>query len=241
MASILVIGPHPDDQELGMGGTNLKLAKQGHTVHLVDMTNGEPTPHGSPEIRARESAAAAKVLGVSRTLVGLTNRQVVHDIPSRHKLAAVIRAHRPDWLFVPYPIDAHPDHMAVTRIAEDARFDAKLTKSDIPGKPCYPKRIIYYFCTHLRMDFPATFCVDITDTLDQKIEAVKQYKSQFTGASAQVPEMVRTITAYFGSRIGTRYAEPFFSHEMLGFSGLDQLIGGTGASVEGETPVQSQP
>jgi LmbE family N-acetylglucosaminyl deacetylase len=54
MASILVIGPHPDDQELGMGGTVLKLASQGHTVHLVDMTNGEPTPHGSPETRARE-------------------------------------------------------------------------------------------------------------------------------------------------------------------------------------------
>src|SRR5882762_9256248 len=79
MASILVIGPHPDDQELGMGGTIAKLVRQGHRVHLVDMTNGEPTPAGSPEIRARESAAAAKVLGVERTLVGLVNRQVVHD------------------------------------------------------------------------------------------------------------------------------------------------------------------
>src|SRR3954469_4896408 len=106
MASILVFGPHPDDQELGMGGTVLKLAAQGHTVHLVDMTNGEPTPHGSPETRAREAAAAARALGVGRTLVGLTNRQVVHDIESRHKLAAVIRKHRADWLFAPYPIDA---------------------------------------------------------------------------------------------------------------------------------------
>ena len=74
MASILIIGPHPDDQELGMGGTIVKLVKQGHKVHLVDMTNGEPTPLGSPEIRASESAAAAKVLGVERTLLGLTNR-----------------------------------------------------------------------------------------------------------------------------------------------------------------------
>ncbi|HZN65787.1 MAG TPA: PIG-L family deacetylase [Tepidisphaeraceae bacterium] len=241
MASILVIGPHPDDQELGMGGTVLKLASQGHKVHLVDMTNGEPTPHGSPEIRARESAAAAEKLGVGRTLLGLTNRQVQHSIEARHRLAAVIRKHRADWLFAPYPIDAHPDHVATTRIVEDARFDAKLTKTDIPGEPYYPKRVIYYFCTHLRMNFPATFCLDISDVIDRKIEAVKCYQSQFAGASGHVPEMVATISAYFGSRIGTRHAEPFFTYEMLGFSGLDQLVGGTGASVEGETPVMTQP
>ena len=224
MASILIIGPHPDDQELGMGGTIAKLVRQGHRVHLVDMTNGEPTPLGSPEIRARESAAAAKVLGVERTLVGLPNRQVVHDVASRHKLAAVIRRHKADWLFVPYPIDAHPDHVAVTRIAEDARFDAKLTKTDIPGEPCYPKRIIYYFCTHLRLNFTPNFCIDISDTIDVKLAAVKEYASQFTGPSGHVPEMVKTISAYFGSRIGTAHAEPFFTHEMLGFGGLDQLV-----------------
>src|SRR3954454_13509441 len=129
MASILVFGPHPDDAELGMGGTILKLARQGHKVHIVDMTNGEPTPFGAVETRAKEAAAAAEVLGVGRTLLGLKNREVVHDIPSRHKVAALIRVHRPDALFVPYPTDAHPDLVAVTRIAEDARFDAELTKS----------------------------------------------------------------------------------------------------------------
>ena len=224
MASILVFGPHPDDAELGMGGTIIKLAKQGHKVHIVDMTNGEPTPHGSVEIRAKEAAAAAKALGVGRTLLGLPNREVVHSIENRHKTAAIIRAHKADWLCVPYPIDAHPDHMAVTRICEDARFDAKLTKSTIPGEPYYPKRIIYYFCTHLRLNFTPNFCVDISDTIEQKIESIKAYQSQFVGNSAYVPEMVRTITAYFGGRIGTAHAEPFFTHEMLGFGGLDELI-----------------
>src|SRR4051812_44767941 len=80
MSRFLVFGPHPDDQELGMGGTIAKLQRQGHYVHLVDMTNGEPTPHGSVEIRARESAAAAKVLGVERTLAGLNNREVQHTL-----------------------------------------------------------------------------------------------------------------------------------------------------------------
>jgi bacillithiol biosynthesis deacetylase BshB1 len=224
MASILVIGPHPDDQELGMGGSIIRLASQGHRVHLVDMTNGEPTPLGSPEIRAREAAAAAEVLGVQRTLVGLKNREVTHNLDSRHKLAAVMRIHRPDWLFVPYPVDAHPDHLAVTRIAEDARFDAKLTKSAIPGDPWYPKRIIYYFCTHLRMNFPATFCLDISDQIDRKMQAVRCYKTQFVENHSPVPDMVRTLNAYFGSRIATAHAEPFFTHEMLGFTGLGELF-----------------
>jgi bacillithiol biosynthesis deacetylase BshB1 len=224
MASILVIGPHPDDQELGMGGTIALLASQGHRVHLLDITNGEPTPLGSVEMRARESAAAAKILGVERSLLGLPNREVQHNIESRHRLAAAIRVHRPDWMFVPYPIDAHPDHMAVSRIADDARFDAKLTRSAIPGAPCYPKRIIYYFCTHLLMSFQPTFCLDISSTIEKKMQAVRAYESQFVTNKSTVPEMVRTLNAYFGSRIGRAYAEPFFTHETLGFSGLSELV-----------------
>ena len=224
MASILIFGPHPDDQELGMGGTIARLVKQGHRIHLVDMTNGEPTPHGSPEIRAKESAEAARILGVERTLIGLKNREVTHNLESRHAVAAVIRAHKPDWIFVPYPIDAHPDHVAVTRICEDARFDAKLTKSSIPGEPHYPKRIIYYFCTHLRTNFPATFCIDISDTVEQKHAAIACYKSQFIGLSAAVPDQVNAVSAYFGTRIGSAHAEPFFTYETLGFTGLDQLL-----------------
>jgi bacillithiol biosynthesis deacetylase BshB1 len=222
MASILVIGPHPDDQELGMGGTIARLASQGHKVHLIDATNGEPTPFGSVEMRAKESAEAAKILGVERTLLGLPNRQVVHDLESRHKLAALVRIHRPNIMFVPYPIDAHPDHVAVTKICEDARFDAKLTKSTIPGEPWHPKRIIYYFCTHLRLNINPSFCIDISDQMDQKMNSIASYKSQFR--TNEIPEMVKTVCAYFGGRIGTKDAEPFYSHEVLGFGGIDQLV-----------------
>jgi N-acetylglucosamine malate deacetylase 1 len=225
MASILVIGPHPDDQEMGMGGTVARLARQGHTVHLVDVTDGEPTPHGSREARLAEAAQAARILGVERTLLGLKNREVVHDLQSRHLLAAMIRLHKPNWLFVPFPLDAHPDHVAVTKIAEDARFDAKLTKSDIPGEPWHPKRIIYYYCTHLRMSFQPSFCIDVSDDMSTKMAAVQAYQSQFrVHAAGDVPGMVRTVNAYFGTRIGTAYAEPFFSYEVLGFSGLGELV-----------------
>jgi bacillithiol biosynthesis deacetylase BshB1 len=225
MASIVVVGPHPDDQELGMGGTIARLVRQSHTVHLIDMTNGEPTPHGSVETRAREAAQAAKVLGVQRTLLGLKNREVVHNLESRHALAALYRVHKPSVIFVPFPLDAHPDHVAVTKIAEDARFDAKLTKSAIPGEPWYPKRIIYYFCTHLRMNFNPTFCIDIGSEIDQKMQAIQCYASQFNHPGAnEVPPAVKTISAYFGGRIGVAHAEPFFTHEVLGLSGLGELV-----------------
>lgn len=207
-----------------MGGTIARLARQGHTVHLLDMTNGEPTPRGTPETRAAESAAAAAVLGVQRSLLGLKNREVTHNLDSRHRLAATIRLHRPNVLFVPYPVDAHPDHVAVTRIAEDARFDAKLTKSPIPGEPWHPKRIIYYFCTHLRMSFQPTFCIDTSDTHTTKVQACDCYQSQGLTADGELMRMVGGINAYFGGRIGTAFAEPFYSHEVIGFSGLDQLI-----------------
>jgi bacillithiol biosynthesis deacetylase BshB1 len=223
MASILIIGPHPDDQELGMGGTIAKLVRQGHRLHIIDMTNGEPTPHGSVETRAAEAASAAAVLGVQRTALGLKNREVVHNIESRHKLAALIRIHRPNIMFVPFPIDAHPDHVAVTRIAEDARFDAKLTKSNIPGEPWHPKRIIYYFCTHLRMSFQPTFVIDISDTIDQKMQAIACYESQRLNESG-IAEQVRTMSAYFGGRIDVKHAEPFFSYEVLGLAGIDQMF-----------------
>jgi LmbE family N-acetylglucosaminyl deacetylase len=125
---------------------------------------------------------------------------------------------------LPYPVDAHPDHVAVTKIGEDARFDAKLSKTDIPGEPCYPKRIIYYFCTHLRMSFQPTFCIDITQQMPKKLAAIDAYQTQFVLNKSKVPEMLKTLNGYFGGRIGVDYAEPFFTHEVLGFGGLDQLV-----------------
>ena len=207
-----------------MGGSIARLVLQGHRVHLLDMTNGEPTPLGTPERRAAEAAAAAKILGVERTLLGLPNREVVHSIEARHKVAAVIRVHRPQWVFLPYPVDAHPDHVAVTRIGEDERFDAKLSKSAIPGEPWYPKRIIYYYCTHLRMNFQPTFFLDVSEQMETKIAAIRAYDSQFVQNSSPVVEMLRTMNGFYGGRIGTAYAEPFFTYEALGFGGLDQLV-----------------
>jgi len=220
----MVVAPHPDDGELGMGGTIVTLVRQGHAVHLLDVTDGEPTPRGSPEIRRREWEAATEHLGCTRSNLGLVNRQVTHDLASRYKLAAVIREHRPEVLFVPFTPDAHPDHVAVSHIAEDARFDAKLTRTSIPGEPWHPKRVVYYFCTHLKLNIAPTFCVDVSDAHGAKMRACACYESQGLGAEGGLMQLVSTVGAYFGGRIGTKFAEPFFSHEVVGLGGLDQLV-----------------
>ena len=125
---VLVIAPHPDDAELGMGGAIVKMQSAGIQVGIVDLTDGEPTPHGSTEIRARETAAATQALGIDwRMNLGLPNRKLESGLQNRAKLAGVFRQTRPRWLFAPYWIDAHPDHVSATRLVEDARFWSKLT------------------------------------------------------------------------------------------------------------------
>ena len=155
MLDLLVIAPHPDDAELGMGGSLLRFKAEGLKVGVLDLTSGEPTPHGSPEIRARETAAATEILKLDwRENLGLPNRSLEPTLEARRRVAEVIRRVRPKLLFAPYWVDAHPDHVAATQIVEAARFWAKLTKTDMPGEPFYPARILYYWCVHLRVVDP---------------------------------------------------------------------------------------
>ncbi|MEE3002209.1 MAG: PIG-L family deacetylase [Planctomycetota bacterium] len=226
MARIAVFGPHPDDQELGMGGTIALLVDQGHDVLLVDMTDGEPTPHGDPETRAAEAAKAAEILRVQRCQLGLPNREVVHSIDARHRAAGAIRTHQADIVFAPYFEDAHPDHVACTRIVEDARFDSKLVKTELPGEPIYPTWFFYYYCTHLRHVPNPSFMIDIHSTWERKRGAVLAYESQFV-----LPERNRCIidwleaaAVFHGSRIGCPMAEPFFTREPLGLGTLDSIV-----------------
>ena len=176
----LVIAPHPDDAELGMGGGILRMLASGLKVGVLDLTNGEPTPHGTPEIRAKETNAATEVLGLSwRENLGLPNRSLEATLEAREKLAGVIRTVRPKWLFAPYWVDAHPDHTAATELVDAARFWAKLSKTDMPGKRFHPQRIYNYYCVHLKMHPTPAFVMDITDYWEQKLESIKCYHSQF--------------------------------------------------------------
>ncbi len=225
----LVIAPHPDDAELGVGGTILLLKSQGHSVGILDLTDGEPTPHGSPEIRQRETAAATAILGLDwRGNLGLPNRSLVADLEARCKLAIVLRQLRPACLFVPYWDDAHPDHVAASRLVEDARFWAKLTKTDMPGEPFYPRRMIYYFAVHLRIHPKPSFVTDVTPFHEDKMRAVACYHSQFTQGRTTTPptflDDVRDRARYWGWAVGTGFGEPFVCREEIGLRSLRDLV-----------------
>ncbi len=224
--NILVVGPHPDDQELGMGAAIARFVAQGHNVLLLDMTNGEPTPHGDVQTRAKEAAAAAAILGVKRVCIDLPNRFVEHTIEARHAVASVIRTHKAQVVFTPFFEDAHPDHRATTRIVEDARFDAKLTKIDLAGDPIYPKWLFYYYATHLRWVANPSFCIDATGYEQRKIDSITTYHTQFVvpEKNRAVVEWVRASLTYFGSRIGTKSAEAFYTKEPVGLDGLSGLV-----------------
>ncbi len=162
--NILVFAAHPDDAEIGMGGTIARLAALGHSVLICDLTDGSPTPRGDRESRIREAAEALERLQpagrgvpIRRVMLDLKNREVQHTIEARHKAAGVIRAHQARMVFAPHWEDAHPDHVAAARLCEDARFDAKLTKVEMPvppgmqpGAPIYPRWFFHYDISHLR-------------------------------------------------------------------------------------------
>ncbi len=226
---MLVIAPHPDDAELGMGGVIAKMIARGWRVGVLDLTSGEPTPHGTEELRKQETAAASQALGLTwRENLGLRNRFLEATLEARAQLAAVFRRVRPRWLFAPYWEDAHPDHVAATQLVEAARFWSKLTKSDLPGEPYHPERIYYYYCIHLKHVASPDFIVDISENWDAKRASIEAYRSQFiTGREAMDPPMMerfRDEAAYWGKMIGRRYGEPFASREPIAVSSLEGLF-----------------
>ncbi len=229
MLDILVIAPHPDDAELGAAGAILKFKEEGAKVGVLDLTSGEPTPYGSLEKRAAETAAATKILGLDwRENLGLPNRSLENTLEARRELAIVIRRTRPKWLFAPYWVDAHPDHVAATQLVEAARFWAKLTKTDMPGEPWHPQRIFNYYCVHLKHAAQPAFVLDISQYWEKKLAAICCYHSQFIeGRPTEPPtflDQLRDEAAYWGKAIGVRYGEPFNCREPIGMATMQGLV-----------------
>jgi len=215
MADVLCVGAHPDDVEIGMGGTVATLAVRGADVLLVDLTDGEPTPYGTRERRAAEAAEAASALGCRRLTLGLPNRALFDTVDARTSLAEVIRAERPRVLFAPYPEDAHPDHAAAAAIVQAARFYAKFTKTAMSGEPHHPPRLYRYMAVHLRLVREPSFLIDVSQTLTKKLRALGAYESQFRAnpANIGVLDLVERTARAWGDIARVEAAEPFFAPE----------------------------
>jgi len=225
----LVVAPHPDDAELGMGGTIAKMVSQGWRIGILDLTTGEPTPHGSESLRREETLKATDTLQVTwRGNAGLPNRKLQATLEAREWVASYFRVLRPRWIFAPYWQDAHPDHVAATELIEAARFWSKLSKTEMPGERFHPERIYYYFCIHLRLAVQPDLIIDISEHWDQKRDSVLAYHSQFIqGRPTEPPTLIdrmRDDAAYWGRLINRKYGEPIATREPLALNSLRDLI-----------------
>lgn len=231
---ILVVGAHPDDVEVGMGGLIHKMVSAGYTVGILDLTEGELASRGSPKERAKEARAAAKVLGVARREnVKLRDGRIANTWEQQQKVVPFIRSFKPQILIAPMSDDRHPDHNSAHGLIRDANYFAGLTRMDADAQR-EPHRVMRRFFYRVYGDpTPPQLVMDISEHLDAKLEALKQYKSQFYNpeyegvptyvSSPQFWEFVRTRAAYWGNRIGVEYGEPLYITRPLGIDSLPTL------------------
>ncbi len=226
MGKIVCIGAHPDDVELSMGGTIEVLKKVGHEILLLDLTNGEPTPFGSIEIRKEESNKAKNILGVERITLDIPNRYIEDSIINRIKISEVFREFKPEYIFTHYEFDSHPDHIAASKLTDAAKFYSKLTKCEIKGEPFFPKKVLYYFPNHIKLNLEPSFIVDISEFMEIKKKVLECYESQFIKkGSGVLIEETKEINRYFGIRIGVEYGEAFYSRETIAIREFAKIFG----------------
>jgi len=221
---VLAVSAHPDDIELACAGTVIKLVKQGYQVGILDLTQGELGTRGTPEIRAREAAAATSLMGIqTRECLGLPDGSIQNSPENRLRLVTVIRKYRPDVMLFPFHIDRHPDHAHANTLCREAWFMAGLEKieSFVGTASQEPHRPRAYYNYMQWFEFVPSFIVDISDEFEQRMATVRAFKSQIYDpdsteretalSTPEFLEMLHTRFAYYGDRIGRKYGEPFFS------------------------------
>lgn len=218
MKTALIVAPHPDDAELAMGGTIARMIVTGWSVCVVDLTDGEPTPFGSKEIRAKETQQASVILGIKKRIcLDMPNRNLEPTFQNRRKIAETIRLNRPDILFAPAMPDWHPDHRAALELTEAARFEAKYHRTDLAGEPHWTPKLWLYYSPH-RQDFARpSVIMDISDAWEKKLAAIKAYQSQLKSSGCNgtrnLLERIEITAKYFGMCINAAYGEPFTTSE----------------------------
>lgn len=234
---ILAIGAHPDDIELSCGATVAKMVKAGRRVALLDLTQGELGTRGNREVRAREAEEAAGIMGIAdRRSLDIPDGDIEVSPANARKVIEVIRELRPSMLIIPHSEERHPDHVRAHRLCKEAWFYAGL--KNIPtttgGGPQQPFRPDVYFEFMQWYEFAPSFIVDVTETWETKMKAIRAFASQFHDPSSKEPatklsqpgflDLIETRGRYYGERIGARYGEPFFSISPVGVSTLDSIV-----------------
>ena len=233
---VMAIGAHPDDIELTCGGTIIKLVKQQRKVGIVDITDGELGTRGTRELRAQEAADAGNILGVTvRETLSIPDGNIENSVDNRLRLVRVIRRYKPDILLFPYHTDRHPDHENAYTLCREAWFASGLEKvetleQDMKQEPYRPRNYYHYMQW---FEFIPSFVVDVSEEYDQRMEAVRAFRSQFYDPKSaeretvltkpEFMEMIHTRLEYYGDRIGKRYGEPFSSPLSIGVNDIYSL------------------
>jgi bacillithiol biosynthesis deacetylase BshB1 len=229
---LLAIAAHRDDAELTCGGTLAQAVRAGHRVGILDLTQGESGTRGDAATRAAEAARAAAALGVQvRLNAGLADAHLHNDEASRAVVVDLIRRTRPRAVILPYPVGRHPDHRLAAELGRDACYLAGLAKYGGATEPHRPFKLLYALA-YREDPVKPSFVVDISDSFEAKMQAIRCYASQFDGAKAageifptgqDLYELIRIQSAHYGSLIRRPYGEPFFTHETLEVGDVLQL------------------
>ena len=214
---LLVFGPHPDDLEIGLGGTIALHAAAGWRVGLCDLTRGEMGSNGTPDERLREAEDARVVLGAEwRENLGWPDRGITGDRGQLDQVTRLVRGWQPRAVAIPYWQDRHPDHVAASRVLTEAIFNARLRRHQVEGGEgaWAPDWVCYYF---INDQGPISFAIDVSAQYDVKRRALECYRSQFmpegpgsVDTRLTAPTFARLISsrdAQFGALAGVAHAE----------------------------------
>lgn len=235
---ILAIGSHPDDVELGCSGTLIKEVKSGKQVGIIDLTQGELGTRGTVETRYQEAADAAMIMGIAvRENLKMRDGFFQNDEAHQRQLIQVIRKYRPEIVIGNILEDRHPDHGKAGWLIYDACFLSGLkaiSTQDDDGneqEKWRPKMLLHYIQDRFH---EPDMIVDISDVWEQRMEAVKAYKTQFAATAGDgpqtyisTPEFMEALSArarLLGKRIGVKYGEGFLSKKSIGLHSLDALV-----------------
>ena len=231
MMHMLAFGAHPDDVEIGMGGTIAKYAQQGYDIGICDLTLAELSSNGTVHIRQQEAKRAAAILGVNtRIQLQLPDRGLTVQKEYIDQIVTVIRTYRPKVVFAPYWEDRHPDHGQCAKLVEEAVFSAAICRyEDRRQLPPHRVHAVYFYM--INGFHRPHFVVDISDTIDKKLASLRAYESQFERKidSVDTPltngyiETVESRERLFGKEVGVSFAEGFMTkkplilvHDLLG-------------------------
>jgi bacillithiol biosynthesis deacetylase BshB1 len=237
-ASVDIAGfcAHPDDAELIMGGTLARESAAGRRVALVDLTRGECGSRGTAETRAAEAAEAARILGVCyRESLDLPDAALsASSVEQRDVIVTAIRRLRPAIVVLQHWQQRHPDHAAASRLVYQASFVAGLRnyRPDLGGA-FRPRKLAYAVTMTETVEIAPTFVVDVTETFDLKMKAIRAFASQFTAPAKEevalpfdsFQDAVELAGRRHGQRIGVRYGEGFVTREPVTVTDLLSLGG----------------